>query len=348
MSDLSAVEPTPLASSTDNAPVVVPARQRLLWLDAARGVGIVFVVMGHVGSGLHDAGLATGAGWTWLDYSIYSFHMPLFFLIAGVNIPASLRRGRAGFIQAKLWNLAYPYVLWSLIQGAALIEMSRFTNGHANWSDLLTIGWNPMAQFWFLYALFLSQLVAMVLRPYPRATLVVAVVALLVLQMPMAIIDERFIQGLAFTLIGMRASEAIIGWQPARPLVLGGAFIGLFGLLLPVTGWLSGFNYYVVATWPSTVAGVAAVLTLSRLVHDERSILAALGRASMTIYVLHIFAAAGTRIMLQRLHVTSSAEVIFIVATIVGVIAPFAIHQLLQRFNLLWPLGLASLPRRTA
>lgn len=328
--------------------MVSPARQRLAWLDAARGIGIVFVVMGHVCSGLRDAGIAQGSAWGWLDYSIYSFHMPLFFLLAGVNIPASLRRGSAGFIQSKLWNLAYPYVLWSVIQGSVLVEMSRFTNGHAQWSDLLTIGWNPMAQFWFLYALFLSQMVAMCLRPYPRVTLAVSLGALLILQWPMPIMADRFIQGLAFTLLGMLASEAILTWRPARPGLVGWGLAVLFGLSLPLTGWLSGLNYYLIAAWPSTIAGVAAVLALAHRATDESDICAALGRASMTIYVLHIFAAAGTRIVLQRLHLTSSAEIIFLASTIVGVTVPFVVHHVLLRLNLLWPLGLAPLPRRLA
>jgi peptidoglycan/LPS O-acetylase OafA/YrhL len=52
---------------------------RLGWLDAAKGLGIILVVIGHV--------------WTRgpVRDAIYAFHMPLFFIAAGY-IPPSPRR----------------------------------------------------------------------------------------------------------------------------------------------------------------------------------------------------------------------------------------------------------------
>lgn len=48
------------------------APQRLDWVDVARGIGIIAVVVGHV--------------WTRgpLRDAMYSFHMPLFFLLSGM------------------------------------------------------------------------------------------------------------------------------------------------------------------------------------------------------------------------------------------------------------------------
>ena len=76
-------------------------------------------------------------------------HMPLFLLLAGVNVPASLANGRVQFLQAKLWTIAYPYVLWSVIQGSVLVAFSSATNVQTHVSDVLIIGWRPMSQFWF-------------------------------------------------------------------------------------------------------------------------------------------------------------------------------------------------------
>lgn len=48
-------------------------RERILWIDAAKAIGILMVVFGH----------------NWLDekfcYYFYSFHMPLFFILAGIT-----------------------------------------------------------------------------------------------------------------------------------------------------------------------------------------------------------------------------------------------------------------------
>lgn len=50
-------------------------KKRLEYIDIARGIGIVLVVLGHCLSQL-DGGLRT---------FIYSFHMPLFFALAGMT-----------------------------------------------------------------------------------------------------------------------------------------------------------------------------------------------------------------------------------------------------------------------
>ncbi len=44
-------------------------RKRLMWLDAARGIGILLVLLGHTSPSFGKF--------------IYGFHMPLFFIISG-------------------------------------------------------------------------------------------------------------------------------------------------------------------------------------------------------------------------------------------------------------------------
>lgn len=59
----------------------MPTKKRLLWLDMAKGLAILTVVLGHCMSdttGLHDI--------------IYSFHMPLFFALAGYTMRPKPRR----------------------------------------------------------------------------------------------------------------------------------------------------------------------------------------------------------------------------------------------------------------
>ncbi|AHE32258.1 acyltransferase [Burkholderia pseudomallei] len=135
------------------------------YLDTARGAGIILVVYGHVLRGLFSAGLVP-AGWpsallAATDYTIYTFHMPLFFLLSGLHVPKSLRRAGDVFLLTKLRTIVYPYFVWSLLQGAVQIALSaRGTNHAFTPNDLLAIGWRPFGQFWFLYALFICMLIA--------------------------------------------------------------------------------------------------------------------------------------------------------------------------------------------
>ena len=71
---------------------------RIEWVDAAKGIGILMVMFGH----------------HWLDwkycYYFYSFHMPLFFILAGYTF--SDRRAPFDFIKQKAKVLIIPYVLF--------------------------------------------------------------------------------------------------------------------------------------------------------------------------------------------------------------------------------------------
>lgn len=53
-------------------------RQLIAWIDIAKGIAIILVVIGHC---IPDAASSTGISVTeyrWLHNIIYSFHMPLF------------------------------------------------------------------------------------------------------------------------------------------------------------------------------------------------------------------------------------------------------------------------------
>lgn len=76
-----------------------PSFPRVSWLDAAKGLGIVFVVMGHV---------VTNPPFRRL---IYTFHMPLFFFLSGIAFSFSRKEG---FLSRRAASLLVPYFVFSL------------------------------------------------------------------------------------------------------------------------------------------------------------------------------------------------------------------------------------------
>ncbi|MGG1754302.1 acyltransferase family protein, partial [Bacillus pumilus] len=75
--------------------------KRLEWVDAAKGIGILLVVMAHVP--IPDS----------FKQFIYSFHMPLFFLLSGMMFRSSSRPALS-FIQKKAKSLLLPYLYFSI------------------------------------------------------------------------------------------------------------------------------------------------------------------------------------------------------------------------------------------
>jgi fucose 4-O-acetylase-like acetyltransferase len=128
---------------------------RTSWVDYAKAIGIILVVYGHVARGLFNAGIDLPFSMYMLvDSIVYSFHMPLFFFLSGLFFSYSFtKRGAIGLTLNKIDSIIYPYLVWSIVQGAVESLLSNYTNGTITLSAVFSL-WEPRAQFWFLYALF--------------------------------------------------------------------------------------------------------------------------------------------------------------------------------------------------
>jgi len=324
--------------------------ERIKWMDTARGIAILLVVMGHVERGIVNAGIATEAYWLDLDYTLYIFHMPLFFFLAGINVPHGLKRGVKPFLQNKLQTILYPYFLWSVIQGAILITLSSVANGNAKISDLLQIGWKPMGQFWFLYVLMLCQIVICIVY---RSRLLVAGTAFIMLVLSYIVPPEsgvlhQLLHSAPFFLAGFALCNQLHQpspegrFAPFLTFATGPAFVAL-------TLSASLIAYHLPdapIALPATIAGITLVISMSTMMTGPvQDIFCALGMTSMTIFVLHILAAAGLRILLMKTGLVHAAPVYFILCSFAGVAFPYAIHLFLERKGWLPLFGLAKWPR---
>jgi len=142
-----------------------PHAARIEWIDIAKGLGIMCVVLGHVS----DAGIAAKI--------VYLFHMPLFFILSGYLFrPAS---AKALYARRKAIHLLIPYLTGITLSGSFFLT-HRLAHPPrplplAHWG--LALLWGG-AQFdgyfgvlWFLTCLYLAQqlLNAMMLRLSLRA-----------------------------------------------------------------------------------------------------------------------------------------------------------------------------------
>lgn len=126
---------------------------RMDWLDAAKGIGIVLVVIGHAWKSIA------------VRDPIYAFHMPFFFIAAGyVAKPAPVRE-----FAVKQWRaLGVPYIAFlvclmaadPLIEGArGFLPMFR-SLGAAVQAGLMggTSLHGPLTVFWFVPCLMIARL----------------------------------------------------------------------------------------------------------------------------------------------------------------------------------------------
>ncbi|HMB22550.1 MAG TPA: acyltransferase family protein, partial [Anaerolineales bacterium] len=140
------------------------------WVDYAKGIGIILVVYAHLLSSAYHAGLKIPQDFfAFSDSIVYSFHMPLFFFLSGLFVESSFRkRGPRSYLLDKFTRIAYPYLIWSIIQVSVEVIFSSQTQKGAGLEDLLAIPYRPWGQFWFIYALFLMHIVYTAATPLGR------------------------------------------------------------------------------------------------------------------------------------------------------------------------------------
>ncbi|MDI9520821.1 MAG: acyltransferase family protein [Bacillota bacterium] len=76
-------------------------KERILWIDIAKGYGIFFIVLGHV--------LRTGV----VRQFLYSFHVPFFFILSGLTYRPSERT--MNFFKKRFKTILIPYFVFGLI-----------------------------------------------------------------------------------------------------------------------------------------------------------------------------------------------------------------------------------------
>ena len=138
---------------------------RLNWVDTAKGLGIVLVVIGHVVGGLVSADLMN---WTptvqFVEAWIYSFHMPLFFFLSGLFLSRSVGKSSLlEFMSDKVRVVAYPYIVWSTLTVLLKSALGSIPNTPRELSDLFLLAYHPIDQYWFLYILFVLTIIIGVL-----------------------------------------------------------------------------------------------------------------------------------------------------------------------------------------
>jgi fucose 4-O-acetylase-like acetyltransferase len=322
---------------------------RTNWIDAAKGIGIVLVVFGHSIDGLKDAGIVPKDGaLSALFYMIYTFHMPLFFLLSGVFVETRLANRRADFVRGAFTRIAWPYFLWSIIQLAVVNSLGSLVNVPAAF-DLrryVALLWQPAAQFWYLYVLFFLLIVSYFLVPRvgPEGLLVVLLFVhplreLFGLSGPLGSLCWFALFYALGVVLGSNLVRLQVSTTTALLAAVGAA---LLWLLCENDARMAGYPYWSDITMPAAIAGTVACLALANIPQLARNrVLLLLGRCSLTIFLLHVLFVAGTRIILQKALGMAEPAVILLLAVTAGLVGPLLVRELVARLNLLRPLGLS-------
>src|ERR1700679_371391 len=140
---------------------------RIDWVDYAKGICIIMVVMMH-----SVLGVELAAGQTGFMHAVVTFakpfRMPDFFLISGLFLPLVIDRDWRTYLDRKVVHFAYFYVLWVTIQFGfkAPAFAAESSWAHAGYLYLESFI-EPFGTLWFIYLLPIFFVVTKATRRMP-------------------------------------------------------------------------------------------------------------------------------------------------------------------------------------
>jgi uncharacterized membrane protein YcfT len=309
--------------------------ERIDWVDYAKGICIVMVVMMHSVLGVELAAGQTGFMHLLVAFA-KPFRMPDFFLISGLFLSAVIDRDWRTYLDRKVVHFAYFYVLWVTIQFGFKAPSFAAETGwtHVGFMYLESFI-EPFGTLWFIYLLPVFFVVAKATRRMPPLMIwgMAALLEMAHIATGWTVIDEfgaRFVYFYSGYLFAHHVF-ALSDRARARPAL---ALAGLAAWTLINGGMVvSGFSEWPLISLVLGLAGACAIVTMGTLLARAHwlNFLRACGEHSIVIYLAFFLPMAATRTLLLRAGPIHDIGTISLVVTIVGVVGAL----------LLWRVALA-------
>jgi uncharacterized membrane protein YcfT len=305
---------------------------RVDWVDYAKGICIVMVVMMHSVLGVEAAAGQTGFMHLVVEFA-KPFRMPDFFLISGLFLPIVIDRDWRTYLDRKVVHFAYFYALWVTIQFG--FKAPYFAT-EVGWTHVgvmyLESFIEPFGTLWFIYLLPVFFVVIKATRRLPSPAIwgVAALLEMMHVVTGWTVIDE-FCARFVYIYSGYLFAGAVFALSDrarSRPV------LALAGLVLwaLVNGSLVKFGF---GEWPLIslalgLAGACAIVTIGTLLARAHWLTALrfCGEHSIVIYLAFFLPMATTRTLLLRAGLIPDVGTISLIVTIAGVLGPLAIWRI--------------------
>lgn len=307
---------------------------RIDWIDYAKGISIILVVMMH--STLSSEEALGAAGWLHpvVEFA-RPFRIPAFFLIGGLFAARAMTLDWRSFLDRKVLYFAYFYVLWLTIQFAFRGPVYVAQDGVLEALRLYLLAFiDPFGTLWFIYLLPVFFLAARLTRRLPSIVVLLAAAALEIapIHTGWMLIDEfcsRFVYFYAGLLFGPVIVEqaARIRTHPALT-VLGLAVWAVVTAIcvraniaaLPFVSLALGF------IGGAAVVAIAVMLARFRLLGAIRHC----GQHSLVIYLAFFLPMVVTRIALVKTHIITDPGTVAALVTLAAVTGPLVLHYFVR------------------
>jgi uncharacterized membrane protein YcfT len=320
------------AVSGTSAPSAQTAPRRIDWVDYAKGICIVMVVMMHSVLGVELAAGQTGFMHPLVAFA-KPFRMPDFFLISGLFLSVVIDRDWRTYLDRKVVHFAYFYVLWVTIQfgfkAPAFATETGWTHVGLMYLESFI---EPFGTLWFIYLLPVFFVITKATRQVPPL-LICGIAALLEMAHIVTgwtVIDE-FCARFVYFYIGYLFADHVFALSDrarARPWLA----LAALALWAFIDGGLvkSGVSEWPLISLALGLAGAFAIVTVGTLLASAHWLqwLRFCGEHSIVIYLAFFLPMAATRTLLLRTGIIHDIGTMSLLVTIAGVIGALAIWRI--------------------
>jgi len=307
--------------------------KRLNYVDVAKAVCIILVVVGHFNPA------SCPKWWNYLFAFIYSFHMPAFMFFSGLLFAYTSRKRKYGdILLRKTKRIFLPYISASVtiicikLLAQTVLEIKNKVDPFA----LFEMFWTPSAaiHLWFIWALLIIFIIIAACNSEYWYWIVLVVSA-------------------SVWIAGVRLPEIFCLSMVPRMMVffICGLLWELHGSPI-LNGWLILFSFAAMEAvyfiTESTVIhdyilpflGIASVIAISRFIEGNtysifRSSFIRLGESSFFIYLFHTTCSELVKSILSMAGITTvnSFVLCLLICVLSGILIPLLIHRLVIRNN---------------
>jgi uncharacterized membrane protein YcfT len=313
-------------------------KPRLDWVDCAKGLCIIMVVMLHstleVAEDVGRDGIIH-----YLVVFAKPFRMPDFFMISGLFLARVIARDWRTYLDRKVLHFAYFYVLWVTIHFAVKSPGSVSDHGTVETAYLyLETFIKPLGTLWFIYMLPIFFVVSKLVRRVPSILVftVAAVLEIATIETGWVIIDqfaERFIYFYTGYWLAARIFT-FAAWVQANPQ------LALSGLM--IWGVINGivvYEGYAGETFISLLlgfAGAAAVITIAALLSNLSfsKPIRYCGKNSIVIYLAFFLPMHFLRLILVNTGIVPQVSFMALIATAAGILGSLMLWWLVRNTRL--------------
>jgi len=334
----------PYALAADPSQTGFSDRRRVDWVDYAKGICILLVVMMHSTLGVEKAAGQTG----WLGLVVEfsrPFRMPDFFLISGLFLGLVISRDWLRYLDRKVVHFLYFYGLWVTIQFAfkALGWMAEGLPTEMLIGKYFFSFIQPFGTLWFIYMLPVFFVLTRLLRRIPWQFVLggAALLEMLPIHTGWMMIDEfaaRYVYFLAGCMLATKIFE-VAEWVRANKAVSTGllfvwALINGVIVFAPTGGvlGLESFANLPIVSLALGAAGALAIICGSVLIStlSWTGFLEYLGRNSIVIYLAFFLPMAVSRVILLKFAPFLDIGTVSALVMIAAASGPVVLYWMIQ------------------